>query len=241
MSDMQMVPCGPLMNNLVINQPFGLGDIIFLQGLVEKLRQNNNIIFPVADEYYWIQDYLGRENVQFPRRSQYPINYEDASMREDYLPLRFSTQVLRGLAPHDYSHDHTVMEDKYTLMKEDCSIWRDFPIKRNLEKEHQLIADLGLDEEGYTFINEMYGSEAVGSGSIKIPKKGKTVTLFRKNGYTLFDWLGVLEKCSSYHTVDTSVVWLIDYLNPKGDKVIYSRGKNTQALQGVISTDWRFV
>lgn len=125
-------------------------------------------------------------------------------------------------------------------MKEDCSIWRNFPIKRNLEKEHQIIADLGLDGEGYTFINEMYGSEAVGSGSIKIPKKGKTVTLFRKNGYTLFDWLGVLEKCSSYHTVDTSVVWLIDYLKLEGEKVIYPRHRDMTAVEAVLGNSWRF-
>lgn len=229
------------MNKLIINQPFGLGDIIFLQGLVEKLRQDNNIIFPVADEYHWVQDYLGRENVHFPARSQYPIDYEDASMREDYLPLRFSTQVLRGLAPHDYSHDHTVMEDKYSLMGYDYSIWRDFPLNRNLDKEDELIKDLGLQANDYTFINEMYGSGAVGSGSINIPKQGKTVTLFRKEGYTLFDWIGVLEKCKSFYTVDTSVVWLIDYLNLDGKKAMFSRSANTQGIKKILSPDWELV
>lgn len=228
------------MNNLVINQPFGLGDIIFLQGLVEKLRQDNNIIFPVADEYAWIEDYLGRENVHFPKRSEVRINYEDSTISEGYLPLRFSTQILRNLRPNDYSHDHTVMEDKYSLMGYDYSIWRDFPLNRNLDKEDKLIKELGLQANDYTFINEMYGSNAVGSGSINIPKQGKTVTLFRKEGYTLFDWIGVLEKCKAFHTVDTSIVWLIDYLKLEGEKVVYPRHRSMTAVETVLGNSWRF-
>jgi len=229
------------MNKLIINQPFGLGDIIFLQGLVEKLRQDNNIIFPVADEYYWIQDYLGRENVEFPRRSQCPINYEDASMREDYLPLRFSTQVLRGLAPHDYSHDHTVMEDKYTLMNEDYSSWRNFPIKRNYDREQDLINHLRLNGDDYTFVNENFGSKAVGNGSISIKNiEGKVVKMSIIDGYSMFDWMGVLEKCKAFHTVDTSVVWLIDYLKLEGEKVVYPRKRSMTAVQTVLGDSWRF-
>lgn len=230
------------MGELIINQPFGLGDIIFLQGLVEKLRQDSSIIFPVADEYHWVQNYLGRENVQFPRRSQYPINYEDATMREGYLPLRFSTQVLRGLSPHDYSHDHTVMEDKYTLMSEDYSSWRNFPIKRNYEKEQELINHLGLNGNDYIFVNEMFGSQAVGQGHITLPDlEGKVVSLARVAGYTLFDWIGVLEKCKAFYTVDTSVVWLIDYLKLEGPKTMFSRSTNTSGIKKVISPDWELV
>lgn len=230
------------MNKLIINQPFGLGDIIFLQGLVEKLRQDSSIIFPVADEYHWVQNYLGRENVHFPARSQYPIDYEDASMREDYLPLRFSTQVLRGLSPHDYSHDHTVMEDKYTLMNEDYSSWRNFPIKRNYEKEQELINYLGLNGNDYIFVNEMFGSQAVGQGHVTLPDlEGKVVSLARVTGYTLFDWIGVLEKCKAFYTVDTSVVWLIDYLKLEGPKTMLSRSTNTSGIKKVLSPDWELV
>lgn len=230
------------MNKLIINQPFGLGDIIFLQGLVEKLRQDNNIIFPVADEYHWVQDYLGRENVHFPARSQYPIDYEDASMREDYLPLRFSTQVLRGLAPHDYSHDHTVMEDKYTLVNEDYSSWRSFPIKRNYNKEQELIDHLGLDGNDYIFVNESFGSNSVGRGSINIENiGGKIVKMSIIDGYTLFDWIGVLEKCKAFYTVDTSVVWLIDYLKLEGPKTMFVRSTNTPGIKKILSPDWELV
>ena len=230
------------MNKLIINQPFGLGDIIFLQGLVEKLRQDNNIIFPVADEYHWVQDYLGRENVHFPARSQYPIDYEDASMREDYLPLRFSTQVLRGLAPHDYSHDHTVMEDKYTLVNEDYSSWRSFPIKRNYSKEQELIDHLGLDGNDYIFVNESFGSNSVGRGSINIENiGGKIVKMSIIDGYTLFDWIGVLEKCKAFYTVDTSVVWLIDYLKLKGPKIMFTRSANTLGIKKILLPDWELV
>ena len=178
------------MNNLIINQPFGLGDIIFLQGLVEKLRQDYNVIFPVADEYAWVKDYLERENVQFPKKSEVPINYEDANMREGYLPLRFATQVLRGLHPHDYSHDYTVMEDKYSLVEENPSIWRNFTIKRNLKKEQELINHLGLVRDDYVFVNENYGSCAVGRGSINLDKvEGNVVNMSIIEGYSYDrDW-----------------------------------------------------
>jgi hypothetical protein len=229
-------------SDVIINQPFGLGDIIFLQGLVEKLRQDHTIVFPVADEYAWVSYYLKRDNVHFPRRSEVAINYEDTTMREDYLPLRFSTQILRGLSPHDYSHDHTVMEDKYSLMKEHYRIWRDFPINRNLKKEKELVSYLGLDGDDYVFINETYGSDSVGRGLINIQEVSKkTVRLSIIDGYTLFDWISVLEKCKQFHTVDTSVVWLIDFLQLPGKKVVYPRSLNTQSLKSVISKDWIFV
>ena len=186
----------------IINQPFGLGDIIFLQGLVEILLERDDIVFPVADEYAWVKDYLERDNVTFIPRSQYPLNYEDSCMREGYLPLRFATQVLRGLSPHDYSHDHTVMEDKYTLLGEDYRKWRSFPIKRNYERENDLIGFLGLTHGNYTFVNETFGSGSVGRGTITIPDTvvgDDVVKLQPIEGFTLFGWIGVLERCKEFH------------------------------------------
>lgn len=230
--------------SLIINQPFGLGDIIFVQNIINHFSKTRKIIFPVYDEYIWVKDYFLNDNVEYVKKSDFVIDYDNHIPTEDYLPLRFSTQLYRGLSKFDYSHDHTVMEDKYNYLNLNFKDWKNFTLLRNEKKESELCNLLGLHDNDYCLVNENFGSDAVGSGKISIPlsdiENKKIIKLQKINGFTMFDWCGVLEKCNEIHTMDTSFVWLVDYLNFNQKKFIYFRSNNTLGLKNILSNDWIF-
>ena len=232
------------MNPLLINQFFGLGDIIFVQGIVENLRKEREVVFPVAEEYAWVAEHLDRENVTFVPKSTVKVNYNSPHQTEDYLPLRFATQIVHGLGPYDYSHDYTVMEDKYTLAGIDICTWKDFEIKRNKDREAALLHELGIEGTGYCLVNGNFGSASVGKGFREIEvDHPKIVNLEVLGDYSMFDWIAVIERCDMVHSVDTSLIWLVDYLNLGQERFVYQRGNhiNNAAIRSVLGEGWKYV
>jgi hypothetical protein len=100
-----------------------------------------------------------------------------------------------------------MMRSKYRLAGIDSSGWQSFvAIKRNEAKENSLLRLLGIDKiRRYTLINE-YSS----NGRIEIGNPGDAIYMRQIKGYTLFDWLAVLEGCNRLVTVDTSLVLLAE-------------------------------
>jgi len=234
------------MRNLCVNQFFGLGDIIYIQTLLEELSKKYNITFPIADEYYWIVSYLTQnDNISYIKKSECSINLENPFPTDSYLPLRWATQIHRGLGPADYSHDHTVMEDKYLMLKRDPKEWINYQFTRNSKKENELYELLGSPTD-FIFLNNNFGSNIVGSGrsNIIFDSSKKVVELSFINGYTLFDWIKVIEMASEIHTISTSLVFLCDkYSNNLCKKVVYRRNNNNQtldAIKNILTTDWEF-
>jgi len=234
------------MKDLIVNQFFGLGDIIYIQNLLHDLSSKHKIIFPIADDYYWIVDYLEKnQNISCIKKSQCAVNLENPFPDDSYLPLRWATQIYRGLGPNDYSHDHTVMEDKYLLLNKNPKDWINYQFKRNSKKENELYELLGSPTD-FIFLNNNFGSNVVGSGksNIIIDRSKKIIELSFINGYTLFDWIKVIEMASEIHTISTSLVFLCDkYSNNSCKKVVYRRNNNNQtidAIKNILTTGWEF-
>ena len=215
------------MNPLVINQPFGLGDILFIQKILESLSTERSILFPIADEYWWAVEYLKIPNVTYIKKSEYNINYEDMTLTDDYIPLRFSTQILYNLNRTDYSKDATVMSDKYMLIGLDPSTWSDYSLTRNTQREEALFEKLEIkDGDKYILVNSNIGSQAVGQHTINLNANSelKTINMNYIEGYTMIDWSKVIENAQELHTSDTGLVWLIDLLGTANiTKTIYPR------------------
>jgi hypothetical protein len=231
---------------ITVNQPFGLGDIIFVQNLIQLMRGNHSVTFPVADEYLWLWRYY--PDVAFYKRSEYPIDYECAEVRPDFMPLRFSTQILRRLAKHDYSHDHTVMADKYILYGQDPTSWRDTLWVRDSDKELALFDQLGLEEgDEYTVVNANYGSAAVGGGTANLNRDSakREVTLHPVPGFSLFDWGRVIEHATEVVTVETAVMWVMDALAaPTVKKRLHLRpntGTDRSYTMKLLQPTWELV
>jgi hypothetical protein len=233
----------------LVNQYFGLGDVIYVQYLLGLFSSNEDIVFPIADEYFWITDYLQcNSKIRYIKKSECKVNLENPIPSHSYLPLRWATQIRYNLASNDYSHDHTVMEDKYLLFGVNPKHWVNYQFKRNLEKEQSLIKLLGLEDgKPITLVNNNFGSSVVGSGKSNIPVIGlgeNTVEMSKIDGYTLFDWIGVIEKAESVHTVSTSLVYLVDkYSKPECNRNVYTRNNDPKSLDGIrniMTSEWNY-
>ena len=230
------------MNKLVVNQFFGLGDIIYVQELIKNI--NREIIYPIADEYFWIVDYLQKNSsINFIKKSQCNLNLENPVPSNDYLPLRWATQVYRNLGSTDYSHDHTVMEDKYLLLNQDPKSWGNYEFVRNIEKENKLYMMLGCPSN-FTLVNNNYGSNTVGFGKSNITLSGNVVNLSYIDGFTMFDWIKVIEEADEIHTISTSLVYLCDkYAKSTCKKYVYIRNNDPRtldALKNILNSDWNY-
>lgn len=207
---------------IIINQFFGLGDILFIEPIYRYYHERGfKIIAPVQDHYYWVKDYI--PYVDFRKQSEYEMDYEaletDPQNGCEYIPLRFSTPILRDMDPHSGDNKEHFMLDKYRIVGLDLYLWKTLSWERNRDKEDRLFTELGLEGKEYTFVNEFYGG---GFQRIHIPEHG--VALEPKEGYTLLDWAKVIENAKEVHTVETSVFYMVEFLKMKAKKmVLYPR------------------
>lgn len=211
---------------ILIDQPGFIGDIIFVMAIAQKYVNDGNIVdFPVFSEHMKepsIQKYFPEINFismdDFPEYDRYCGGIKGV---EDYryisIPLRAS--ATRRPTQH--------MKEKYEFINLDFNMWRNIKITRDYDAEDRLLELLGI-EDGTIFnlINEfhMYFFEKI---SIPVNINEKNIYMSKIDGFSLFDWIGVMEKAKSIHTVGTSIVFLMDvfdtmptnmHIYPRNDK-----------------------
>lgn len=228
---------------IVINQSAMLGDLLFIEPIVKYLTNlGNTIIWPVKDQYSWIKDYMPYNII---KQSQYNIDYEDVNQRPDYIPLRFSTPIFRGTDPHSGEFHEHFMLDKYRLLDLPLDLWRTLKWTRNIEKENQLFQLLGLSEgEDYTLVNMFFKDvfePQPDMAAMEWNRNNKTVFMKPIEGFTLLDWTKVILQAASIHTVETSLIYMIEALPVTAELHMYCRYPYDSTLNGVknfISDKW---
>jgi hypothetical protein len=71
----------------------------------------------------------------------------------------------------------------------------------------------------------------------------KKIDLSFINGYTLFDWSKVIENATEIHTVDTSVIYLVEKLTTKSKLYLYPRHPEhtEKCLSDMLNKNWIYV
>jgi hypothetical protein len=206
---------------ILIDQPGYLGDIIFVMAIAQKYVKDGHIVdFPMFDEYFdaSLQKYFPTINI-FPL-SQLPTynKYHSVDMVEDEtyhcLPLRAS--ATRSAYPH--------MDNKYGFLGLPFTMWRDIEITRDYNAENKLFNELGLKEgDKYNLINE-YHQKAFVKMPISVDNGNKNIYMSKIDGYSIFDWIKVMENAQSIHTVATSIIFILDVIEIISNDVhIYKR------------------
>lgn len=219
----------------IINQPRGIGDILFIEPILRHLYNNgeNQIILPVAPEYMWIKEYINY--VEFPSMNNFHINYEkfDAGIINDdqhYIPMRFAMPIVRGLAPHDYSDMYHTMLDKYRLLNLDIDLWKTLRWKRNFTKENELFNQI-IKTNNYILVNTNFSG---GNINLTLNQDKEIINMNNIPGYSLLDWAKIIENASEIHTVSTSILFMIETLSIKATEVhIYNRTPIDKNLDGI--------
>lgn len=236
----------------LINQPAGLGDIIFCQKIAYRALNEfgcSEVNWPVSSVYSYISDYIEQENVFFKDESEL-INHGMNIIDNDtllYVPLITSDNVI------DYHNRKAHGHIKYKFFYDtDYSDWKNyFSLKRNLDKEEALIKSLGVDlSQPYNFINPCFGTPPnyVTLPNIIPNNEYKNVYMKMIEGFTIFDWIGVVEKATEIHTVETSLYYILEKLGIEENVYIYSKYKfylNQQDdysyMKSHCSTKWNYV
>jgi hypothetical protein len=210
----------------LIHQQQGIGDLIFIQKIVRKYAENGfNVICPIKSEHRAIRDHFSTEEIHYPLISEQDKLLERFPFDEQHVRLvsecetnfdddRFAAPfdagdfIFLALGPAYRRQPEGLMLSKYRLVGMDYSDWPSYvQTKRNYAAETGLWEHLGLKRNSrYTMINEFSSN-----GRLEIPAPEGDVVYMRKiEGYSLFDWIVVLERCSRLITVDTSLVWLAE-------------------------------
>jgi hypothetical protein len=202
----------------IIKQPAGLGDILFTSKIRKTLEDNGYKVFhPVINEYSWITEYI---DGNFPIINDF--KYSDALQNSNLTPNKIYKDgdeiFLIPLQTADRLFDGSVMDAKYKLMNLKFDDWSDYLIiNRNKKKEEELFSLLGIKEnDEYIVVNNKFGSPPnFATKNIKINTDCKIIDMGFYDGFTLFDWIKVLEKSKEIHVVESSINYILEKENLK--------------------------
>lgn len=194
------------MKKVIINQCGFLGDIIFVMRIAQYyLEKGYEIEFPIMEEimsatdiseYFPGINFYPLSSYEFPKEINLEKFYEDENLM--YLPLNCSP--IWGSSMH--------MGLKYEKAGFDYSMWSELSINRNLEKEQELY-DLLSPSENFRLICP-YNTYKHLKVDMNLQLQESDIILRKIEGYSLFDWIGIMLKAKSIHTVGTSFVFLLD-------------------------------
>lgn len=204
----------------IINQPFGLGDIIFEQTLVRSFNFEQ-VIWPVQPQFVeglnraypdiYFQPTNGQ--IDFERKDLY-INRKN----ELVLPLRFADSLCR--VPY-----MDCMKSKYLLYDQSWTNWQQNAMwHRNLVKE-QALWDMFRLPEKYILSNSFAGSGSQIVIPTVISSSIPVIRMYTLPGFSLFDWAKIIQGATEIHTVSSSIIYLLEMLQLRAKEIyIYPRG-----------------
>jgi len=218
------------MKNCLIYQPLGLGDIFWVQPIVNKyIADGYNVHYPVGDIYYdMICKYIFKkgltwykESENFPLKEFYGRPDKIENENNIYLPLRCADQYVPS----------PLLLSKYYWTGVPISDWRkSFVISRNYEREEKLCEIYNLHGD-YVLKNMRYGTYPnTLTRNIDIdtnlPIHVMSIEQDMENGFHLFDWIKALQNAKKVYTVDTSICMLMDIFCTDNEIHMYPRADN---------------
>lgn len=194
-----------MIKTLIVNQFRGLGDLMFCVPLLRTyIDKGYKVVQPVAPEYVDCAKHF--PEFTWLHKDLIKINYDSKEfVKTDHyevLPLRFSDSIARK----PYSE---VMRAKYDMLGMDFKMWRELTWVRDIEAEQRLFDSFNIAEP-YIVVNDTFRTDKTGSVSIKPVTDKRIIRMSAMPGYTLLDWLLILQRADEIHTVGTSINFIID-------------------------------
>lgn len=234
------------MKPVLLKQPQGLGDILFLFKLADHIeKKGHEIIWPMCETYFSQDVHLNLNRFNF-------VNIDsDFPFRNEYLhaPIAKVTEYSSCIivATDGCSGQGGTMLSKYNLLGLDYRKWYDYlTFTRNSEKEGQLFYDiLGLkDSDDYVVANKYIGTPPhyLHKIYIDVPKDKKIIYVDFYSGYNLFDWCKVFENASELYLEGSAQTYILEKLNLKASSLkLFSRDNHAHFPDDMFSLPWERV
>lgn len=202
----------------VFNQFLSLGDILFLIPMYRALvDEGNDVVWPIDKMYISIKKHF--PDVNFVCKQDYNLPYESRLKTQTQhgilLPYRFASE-LQGLGLKN------CMDSKYKLYGHDYKMWRSLSWKRDKQAEAKLIELVGAKGE-FNLVNVTFGHEATMKITPRINNDLPIIEMRNIDGFTLIDWLGVVELASEIHASNSSLNYLLELMDIKCKVYLYPR------------------
>lgn len=236
----------------LINQPAGLGDILFCQKIAYVALQEfgcEKVVWPVSEVYNYLSEYVSQPNVYFETKNQEPNLGKNIINTEEllYIPLVSSDSVIN----HSDMRAHGHIKYKFFFNTE-YKDWKNyFSLKRNFERELELIKYLNLNiNEPFNLINRNFGTPPNFkiNNNIEPSNNLKNIYMDILPGFNIFDWIGVIEKATEIHTMETSLYYILEKLGIENNVYIYSKytfqygqQDNYEYMKSHCSKNWNYV
>ena len=208
--------------SVVINQPQGLGDIIFCMAIAEQLKSlgHDRVIWPVNSVYKNIAKHFPQVDIIDINLCRIDYNRKDFyETPEGYtvIPLRWSESLMKVRTTE-------CMRSKYLMAGLDMELWRTCTVKRDYLNELALMKRLGIVEgDVFALVNTHFKTSNKGLVRINNPKM-RVIDMKTIEGFTMIDWSSIIELATEIHTVGTSINYLIELLQPKARSIhVYVR------------------
>lgn len=224
------------MKNCLIYQPCGLGDIIWIQPILDRyINDGYKVHLPVIDLYYdMLATQLQKPNLiwyhesqNFPLKEFYGTHMTVNTETDIYVPVSFANYYLKNCS---------IMASKYYYTNTPLSNWhKSFSLTRNEEREQKLINVYNINlKKPFTLLNMTYGTPPnhVVRSTPKIHTDNQVIEMSfekdKKHQFNLFDWIGVIEKATEIHTVETSLCYLVDKYSKTDNIFMYEKRRDNE-------------
>ena len=251
--------------DVLIEQPAGLGDIMFCQKIAHRLDQENKF----RDIYWPVSPYFSKdvERINSPAKFIHPgddelrwrLDEESISGKDEFLrvplknaegahkvPLQRADQIVPKVT--------SLLTCKYEMVGLDWTDWADyFEFRRDFDRENDLFAHLKLDPDSkYMVVGNSCGSPP-NQKMFMVPRTDdckrlseeypRTISIDMIDGFSVFDWCGILESASAIHMVDTCFVYIMEKLRLKTNHLhLYSRyhPEDFSHIQKLLNVKWEY-
>lgn len=227
---------------MLVEQPAGIGDIVYTQSLIHDfINEGYKIIWPVADHCVnWLS--FAYPEIRFIPQSL--VRPEMLEVKKDsvindmrILPIRYAEFIMGR--PYKFH-----MVSKYELYEKNWQMWRrDAMPKRNATREKELRKELGISNGmKYNFVQTRFGNR--GQFHLPITKKNDypDIEMRINDGFSLFDYMGVIESAESIFAVSSGTLYLFEILDLKASEIhIYNRTpieKNLDYVRFLFTKDY---
>lgn len=210
-------------NKILIHHHLGLGDHIVCNAIVRKIYSKNESVTLAVKPHNLIsvQSLYKDTNIDFLVGEDHEI--ESLYEKYDVLRIGFENCNEFNWERSFYKQMNIDYAERYT----------NFYIQRNFQAEKQLEDQLNLPNE-FAFCNTLYSG---GEISMKI-KSSLSKIYLSKITDNIFDWIGVLEKATEIHTIDSSIFHLVKQLNLNSKKYFYDIQSIVPSRTKKLPTNW---
>ena len=209
---------------IIINQFFGIGDILFIEPIMRYyFQQGHKVTVPILSKYLDIQRNI--PYVNFVDKETFDIDYEEKEFIETddriIIPMRWSMEYYNSLLKN-------TMLNKYKMVGIDLEEWRKLTWLRHRWRENKLKEVLGIKQgERFNLINCNFYSFENRTINLNINNKLKNIEMKFIPTFNLLDWACIIEEAENIYSVNTSIIFLLEVLELKAKEIhLYSRNVN---------------